>query len=235
MIRRSIFVNGLIVTAVGIGILLLYNRFNLGSENPQADQITDAVGIVIILFGQFLRASARGYKSQKHIEKDKLIINGPYALVRNPMYLASFLIGLGIVVVLLRWWMIPAYLLFFLMWYWPQIHNEQKWLVGKFGQQFTDYCSTTPCFFPRLQSLIKFRQKEHMPIKLKWLKREWNTILAWSVVVFAVEGYKDAKTYGNAACIKHLAVMLAIVFIFAFAVYAILKSIAGLKEITSGN
>ncbi len=219
MMRRSIFVNGIIVAAVGIGLLLLYKRLNLGSENPQADQIADAVGIVIILFGQFLRASARGYKSQKHIEKDKLITSGPYALVRNPMYLASFLIGLGIVVVLLRWWMIPVYLLFFLIWYWPQIHTEQKWLAGKFGQQFTDYCNTTPCFFPRLQSLIKFRQKEHMPIKLKWLKREWNTILAWLVVVFAVEGYKDAKTYDNAACIKELAMLLAIVIIFAVIVF----------------
>ena len=60
-----------------------------------------------------------------------------------------------------------------------------------------------------------------MPIKIKWLKKEWNTILAWFVVVFAVEGYKDAKTYGNAACIKELAVMLAIVFIFAVAVFLV--------------
>jgi len=221
MIRRSIFVNGLIVTAVGIGLLLLYKPLFAGKENVIADHVADAAGMVIILLGQYIRASSRGYKSQKHTEKDLLITDGPYALVRNPMYLASFFIGLGMVLIILKLWMVPIYLLFFLLWYWPQIHNEQKWLVGKFGQQFTDYCGTTPCFFPRLQSLIKFRQKEHMPIKLSWLKKEWNTILMWFVIVFTAEGYKDIKAYGVAAGIKELAMLLGIIIIFAVAVFLI--------------
>jgi hypothetical protein len=137
------------------------------------------------------------------------------------MYLASFFIGLGMVLIILKLWMVPIYLLFFLLWYWPQIHNEQKWLVGKFGQQFTDYCSTTPCFSPLLRGLLGFRQKEHMPIKLSWLKKEWNTILMWFVIVFAAEGYKDIKAYGVAAGIKTLAMLLAIVFIFAIVVFLV--------------
>jgi protein-S-isoprenylcysteine O-methyltransferase Ste14 len=221
MIRRSIFVNGLIVTAVGIGLLLLYKPLFGGKENVLADHIADAAGMVIILLGQYIRASARGYKSERHIEKDKLITDGPYELVRNPMYLASFLIGLGMVLIILRLWMVPVYLLFFLLWYWPQIHNEQKWLVGKFGQQFTDYCSTTPCFFPRLRGLLGLRQKEHLPIKLSWLRKELNTILMWFVIVFASEGYKDIKAYGVAAGLKELAMHFGIIIIFAVVVFLI--------------
>ena len=221
MIRRSIFVNGLIVTAVGIGLLLIYKPLFAGKENVLADHVADATGMVIILLGQYIRASARGYKSQKHTEKDLLITDGPYALVRNPMYLASFFIGLGMVLIILKLWMVPIYLLFFLLWYWPQIHNEQKWLVGKFGQQFTDYCSTTPCFFPGLRGLLGFRQKKHLPIKLSWRKKEWNTILVWFVIVFAAEGYKDIKAYGVAAGIKELAMLLGIVFIFAVVVFLV--------------
>lgn len=233
MIRRSIFVNGLIVTAVGIGLLLLYKPLFAGKENVIADHIADAAGMVIILLGQYIRASARGYKSQKHIEKDKLITDGPYALVRNPMYLASFFIGLGMVLIILKLWMVPIYLLFFLLWYWPQIHNEQKWLVGKFGQEYIEYCQITPCFFPGLQELLGFRQKEHMPIKLSWLKKEWNTILMWFVIVFAAEGYKDIKAYGMAAGIKELAMLLAIVIIFAAAVFLVRDKSQDAKNISN--
>jgi len=221
MIRRSIFVNGLIVTAVGIGLLLLYKPLFAGEENVLADHIADAAGMVIILLGQYIRASARGYKSQKHTEKDLLITDGPYELVRNPMYLASFFIGLGMVLIILKLWMVPIYLLFFLLWYWPQIHNEQKWLVGKFGQEYTDYCRRTPCFFPGLRGLLGFRQKKYLPIKLSWLKKEWNTILMWFVIVFAAEGYKDIKAYGVTAGIKELAMHLGIIIIFAAVVFLV--------------
>jgi len=209
------------VAAVVIGLLLLYNPLHSSEKNALTDHIIDAIGLVIILAGQYLRICARGYKSQKHSDKVSLVTDGPYALVRNPMYLASFFMGLGMVLMVLKLWMVPVYLLFFLLWYWPQIHNEQKWLVEKFGQQFTDYCSTTPCFFPGLRGLPGFRQKEHLPIKLSWLKKEWNTILVWVLIVFAAEGYEDIGAYGMAACIKELAMLLVIVFIFAVVVFLV--------------
>ena len=50
-----------------------------------------AVGAVIALLGIFIRAVASG-----HVEKNRVLaITGPYAYVRNPLYLGSIIIGIG--------------------------------------------------------------------------------------------------------------------------------------------
>ena len=60
---------------------------------------TLAVGGVIGLVGLGLRAWASG-----HLRKnDALAITGPYAYTRNPLYLGSFLIGIGFTVAAGRW------------------------------------------------------------------------------------------------------------------------------------
>jgi len=143
---RSIFVNGIIAVIASFLCILLYQHMHPANESATTELVLDSIGLTFVLFGLYIRISARGYKSEKHLECTCLLKEGPYAFVRNPMYLASFLIGLGAVILLLDYWMIPVYMAFFALWYWPQIHNEEKWLIKKFGQEYSDYCKTTPCF-----------------------------------------------------------------------------------------
>jgi protein-S-isoprenylcysteine O-methyltransferase Ste14 len=218
MRKRSILVNGIIVAIVGLVCVSLYKYVHPHRPSALKDRILDSIGLTIILFGQYIRISARGYKSIRHIDTSVLITDGPYALVRHPMYLASSLIGLGLVILLLKLWLVPVYLLLFFLWYWPQIHNEERWLVQKFGQEYIDYCKTTPCFFPRFRMLLGFKAKKYIPLKTAWVKKEWNTILVWSLVVVLVEGYEDISAYTLQVFIGELAFLLLIVVYFtAFA------------------
>jgi len=214
MKRRSIFLNGLTIAIAGALILSLYRYIVPHRQTALTDQIIDSLGLTIVLLGQYLRISARGYKSEKLINQDTLITDGPYSLVRHPMYLASFLIGLGLVMLLFIWWGIFVYAVFFLLWYWPQVHNEQQWLIKKFGQQYIDYCKTTPCYFPRLRALVDFRAKKYMPIKPAWIKKEWNTILIWSIVVVAAEGYQDITSFNIQVFLGEFVLLVLIVFYF---------------------
>ena len=218
--KRSIFLNGVIIAAAGFLCLYLYRYLAQQRQNVLVEQILDPLGLTIILFGQYLRISARGYKLEKHLEKAVLITDGPYALSRNPMYLASFLIGLGLTILLLKWWTLPTYIVFFLVWYWPQIHNEQERLKKKFGQEYTCYCKTTPCFFPRLKTLISFKARKYIPLKMIWIKKEWNTILVWSVVAFVAEGYQDINFYSFGDSVREFILLLLIMFYFT--VFAIM-------------
>jgi len=131
------------------------------------------------------------------------------------MYLGSFLIGLGIVVLFLKLWMVPVYLALFFVWYRPQIRKEQQKLVDKFGQQYIAYCKTTSCFFPRLRTLVSFQTQNYLPLKANWLKKEWKTILVWSLVIVLVEGYEDIVSYTFADFEKEFIFLLLIVFYFA--------------------
>lgn len=109
------------------------------------------VGLFVILFGEVIRIWAAGY-----IVKDELLIkNGPYQLVRNPLYLGSFLIGLGAVIIGRSPWFLLAFALIFLSTYLPAILKEKKFLAKKFADDYPDYQKTVPSFFPKFRVLKK--------------------------------------------------------------------------------
>ncbi|MBT8337088.1 MAG: isoprenylcysteine carboxylmethyltransferase family protein, partial [Gemmatimonadetes bacterium] len=67
------------------------------------------VGLGLAAAGLAVRASAAGF-----IHKDRVLTTtGPYARTRNPLYLGSSLLGMGITVAGGRWQFVAAFLLFF--------------------------------------------------------------------------------------------------------------------------
>ncbi|RKY24789.1 MAG: hypothetical protein DRP62_02940 [Planctomycetota bacterium] len=216
--RRSIFINGLIVAGTGFVLLYLHRHITPVRQPVLIDQILDSLGLTIIFFGEYIRISARGYKSLRISEKQSLITSGPYEMVRNPMYLGSFLIGLGIVVMTLKIWMTPIYILLYLLWYQHQLSKEEQHLIKRFGQDYLDYTQATPRFFPHVKGLLEFDIRKYIPLRPEWIKKEWNTILVWVLVVVFLEGYEDLRQYGFSALLKEFSLLFFLTLYFiAFA------------------
>jgi protein-S-isoprenylcysteine O-methyltransferase Ste14 len=103
-----------------------------------------AAGGGVALLGVVLRASAAGC-----LEKDRrLAVAGPYRYTRNPLYLGSFFIGLGFAVAGRSWALGAAFLVFFLIVYWPVMRREESFLGQKFQADFARYRQVVPFFFP---------------------------------------------------------------------------------------
>jgi protein-S-isoprenylcysteine O-methyltransferase Ste14 len=103
-------------------------------------------GLLLVAVGAAIRFWAAG-----HIVKvDKLSQGGPYAFTRNPLYLGSFVGALGVFTLVHNWWLMSAFLIGFAFFYGCTILSEEKFLSGKYGQEFTDYRKNVPMFFPRL-------------------------------------------------------------------------------------
>ena len=101
-------------------------------------------GLVVALVGIALRIWSAG-----HIEKnDRLATGGPYSLCRNPLYLGSFIFGVGSVIAIRVWWLLPVYAAGFALFYWPTIMSEQRFLSGKFGDDYAEFRRRTPSFMP---------------------------------------------------------------------------------------
>src|SRR5271166_7113924 len=65
------------------------------------------IGAAIALLGILLRAMASG-----HVEKNRVLtMTGPYAYVRNPLYLGSIIIGIGFAVAGRDLWVVITILL----------------------------------------------------------------------------------------------------------------------------
>ena len=83
------------------------------------------------------------------IEGHQLITQGPYAIIRNPIYLGMFGLILSAGLVFSSWWTLLAAVAFFLAGNRIRIRAEEKLLQETFGTQFEEYARRVPAFIPR--------------------------------------------------------------------------------------
>ena len=103
-------------------------------------------GAVVSLIGLAIRAWASG-----HIRKNSLLaISGPYAYTRNPLYLGSFMLGLGFTIASGRWLLAILFAALFLGIYFPVMRVEASTMADLFGEEYERYKKAVPLFLPRL-------------------------------------------------------------------------------------
>jgi protein-S-isoprenylcysteine O-methyltransferase Ste14 len=109
----------------------------------QPDLVSLAMGLPIALLGLVLRGWAAG-----HLEKNAALAeSGPYARVRNPLYLGTLTVAGGLVVASRRWELGVLFAAFFLLIYLPVVDLEEQHLRGLFPA-FDSYCRRIPKLFP---------------------------------------------------------------------------------------
>jgi protein-S-isoprenylcysteine O-methyltransferase Ste14 len=110
---------------------------------------TLVTGGMVALAGLALRAWSAG-----HIRKNqKLAISGPYAWTRNPLYLGSFILGLGFTIASNQPVLVLLFAALFLGIYLSVMRVEARTLAELFGNDYRDYAAAVPLFFPRLTPL----------------------------------------------------------------------------------
>lgn len=80
----------------------------------------------------------------------ELSIEGPYAYTRNPLYVGSLLVGVGVTVAGGRWYFVVAFLLFFVLVYGRTILGEAELLEELFGEAYELYARHVPLVVPRV-------------------------------------------------------------------------------------
>ena len=103
-------------------------------------------GAGIALFGIILRAWASGhlYKNQR------MATSGAYAYTRNPLYLGSFIIGLGFCLVTRSYGITAIFVILFAILYIPLMQHETEHMRAVFGSEYARYEAGVPSFLPRL-------------------------------------------------------------------------------------
>lgn len=125
---------------VPCGFLLLVTFAWL--SRPDAESME--VGLPIAVLGLLLRGWAAGHLAKN----EKLATSGPYAYVRNPLYLGTLVVGVGIVIACRS---IPLAIVFaavFLLVYFPVIELEEQHLRDIFPA-YAAYAARVRRFLPR--------------------------------------------------------------------------------------
>ena len=127
------------------------------------DEASVSAGIGFIIAGALIRLWSNGYA----IKNDKLSTCGPYAFVRNPLYLGTFLIAIGFVLVLksepawVEWSAGGIFLLALSFMYYRTIKAEEGMLSAKFKDAYSDYCKHVPAMIP--WRLVPYTKGEKWP------------------------------------------------------------------------
>ena len=119
------------------------------------------IGASVSILGLALRAWAAG-----HIRKNaQLATSGPYAFTRNPLYLGSFLLGLGFTIASGRLLLGLLFAALFLGIYLPVMRVEASTMAQLFGSEYDMYRQSVPLFFPRI---TPFREGETAGEQIRW-------------------------------------------------------------------
>lgn len=105
------------------------------------------IGFPVSILGLALRAWAAG-----HLEKNTTLADGgPYAYVRNPLYVGTLLTAAGLVIASRRWELGVLFAIVFLLIYLPVVELEEQHLRRLFSE-YDGYARRVPKLFPKFSA-----------------------------------------------------------------------------------
>jgi hypothetical protein len=77
-----------------------------------------------------------------------LTVSGPYRWTRNPLYLGSFIMGLGFSFASGLWWLPALFVVLFLLVYLPVMRAEEGELRSYYGESAANFIGQVSLFIP---------------------------------------------------------------------------------------
>ncbi len=126
--------------------------------------VSIAFGLPLAVMGELVRCWAVGYAgaTTRHdtLTAEKLVSAGPYAYVRNPLYLGNFITAAGYAIAFTgknsdfaRTALVTGSLGAMVALYAAIVPHEESFLRSQFGEAFERYCERVPRIVPQLEAL----------------------------------------------------------------------------------
>ena len=149
------------------------------------------IGSLLIVLGEWLRMWAVGYAGGSTRTRTlgaarDLVTTGPYAHVRNPLYLGNLLLSLGVCIMANVYWTIAILVIGYFVQYTPIIRSEEAYLLESCGATYRDYYAAVRRFLPHFRRYPQF--SEHDFSLLRALASEKRTLTAIACVVVLIAG-----------------------------------------------
>jgi protein-S-isoprenylcysteine O-methyltransferase Ste14 len=168
-------------------------RDPLFASDAEAFDFEDAweiICVAVAFFGLAVRAYTIGQvpegtsgRNTRDQRADALNTTGVYSVVRHPLYVGNFFIGLGVAMSVRSWWLTLMFVLLFALFYERIIFTEEEFLRKKYGKAWEEWAARTPMFIPR----FKDYEKPALPFSMRnVLNKEYhvlfNIILAFAAI-----------------------------------------------------
>ena len=150
-------------------------------------------GFIIALAGEMIRlwgVSWAGSETRTtgSVGGTYLIVSGPFAHLRNPLYLGNILMytGMGVMSFALFPWLQIAGLIFFSIQYNLIVQEEEKYLEKTFGKEYEAYKANVPSFIPKIKKYNAGNIEQPAYNLKKGLKSERRSLQAFTMVTVTI-------------------------------------------------
>lgn len=169
--RARGLVGGLAVAGFGGAALLSRPHFPPESSGVV---ICNALGWVLFAAGALLRFWATLYIGGRKLHT--LASDGPYSIVRNPLYLGTFLIWSAGAVYFQSLTLLVGVLVGIAFYRWFAIPGEEAQLRAMLGAPYEQYCREVPRLLP---AWSRFHSPESTPVRIHGLWLECRRASRW--------------------------------------------------------
>lgn len=148
------------------------------------------LGTLVVVAGELFRIYAVAFigtisrtRNTSTVGK-RLITEGPFAMMRNPLYVGNFFICVGLAILTSVVWFTALTVILFGFQYYCIVKYEEKLLVESFGDEYRTYMQTVPAWIPKnIPSLEDWA----WPIEFSSsLRSEKRTLTAIAVLLLAI-------------------------------------------------
>lgn len=178
---------GLLLAPVALALLIFGRPSLLSAE----------LGIGIAAVGEALRIWAVGYSGKTTradvVTAPHLVTAGPYALLRNPLYLGNTLIAIGFTIALTggvpqyqAFWLFVFVFALLIFVYASVVPLEEAYLASAFGIKYTEYTTLVPRIIPWRGPLDKSKQEGAWQSNAVWGAESTTLVFFMLMVIFVV-------------------------------------------------
>jgi protein-S-isoprenylcysteine O-methyltransferase Ste14 len=147
-------------------------------------------GFALTVLGESLRFWGVAYAGSLtrvtgSVGAPEVVVAGPFAHLRNPLYAGNVLMycGIGVMANALSPWLVIIAVVYFVFQYAMIVSLEEEFLEKEFGEGYLEFKKNVPSFFPRLNAYQSSAQERQKPDWVEGLRSERRTLQALLTVV----------------------------------------------------
>ncbi|GIW90199.1 MAG: sodium:proton antiporter [Pirellulaceae bacterium] len=135
-------------------------------ENTLLRQLMIWSGYVLVVTGVMGRVYSSLFISGR--KNEELVCSGPYSVVRNPLYVCSFVATLGIGLESGTLTMVALLAGAFIVYYPMVVRSEERQLAKILGPAYEEYRTEVPCWLPAFR---RWSEPTELTVRTRFLRR----------------------------------------------------------------
>ena len=188
IIRKRILLSRIFIVSM-IVTIIINDNFRVNTLNISDIQSLglSIIGFILVTLGGFGRLWASLYV--EGFKTKRLITEGPYSMVRNPLYFFTIIILLGFCCVVKSIPIAIALLAGFSLLHIPAIINEEKKLLSKHDHSYKEYYHKTPRLIPNIFKYKRPISTDRIEVKIKKINNVIWEIIGYFMLYLAIDLY----------------------------------------------